>query len=118
MVTMRTGCVSLSSLSADPALALGVKARPCFAMSAPRSPMVAARGPFLEANPPLAAWHHMQSQGWPLRCSEVTSLTIPQAEQRRRTYEPPHAQSQLVARGLLCSLMRWQYRHWTWITPA
>jgi hypothetical protein len=36
-------------------------------------------------NPELGAWHHMQSQGWPFRCSELTWLTIPHAAQRRRT---------------------------------
>jgi hypothetical protein len=29
----------------------------------------------------LGAWHHMQSHGSPFRCSELTWLTIPHAEQ-------------------------------------
>jgi hypothetical protein len=82
VVTISTGVVS-SGVS--PSAAGAENVRPCCAMSAARSPSVASGGSRRTVNPELGAWHHMQSHGSPFRCSEPTWLTIPHAEQRRKT---------------------------------
>ena len=54
-------------------------------MPAARSPSVASAGSRRMVNPELGAWHHMQIHSSPFRCSEPIWLTIPHAEQRRKT---------------------------------